>query len=257
MRHKTGPPRLVPARANKQIFDMDKKITLISGASRGIGRAVAQRLAREGHFVMLLARNAEEITELEFEIDQAGGKALSFVADVTDEKQVGEVMAQIIRDFGRIDCVVANAGYGVFKNAEEISADEWSGVMDTNVKGTFFLAKAAVPHMKAAGSGHILGIASDVSKRTFAQGSLYCASKYAQDAFLSGLRREVRKHGVKVSVVYPGLVDTFFHGGAEGDAKQETYLRPSDIAAAVSYVLNAPPHVVVDELMIHPISQEY
>lgn len=236
---------------------MDKKITVISGASRGIGRAVALRLAREGHFVMLLARNAEEISELEFEIDQSGGKALSFVADVTNEAQVNDVFAQIVRHFGRIDCVIANAGYGIFKSADDIGADEWDGVMETNVKGTFLLAKAALPHMKSAGSGHILGIASDVSKRTFATGSLYCASKYAQDAFLAGLRREVRQHGIKVSVVYPGLVDTYFHGRDEGDSYQEKYLRPSDIAAAVSYVIGAPPHVVVDELMIHPMSQEY
>ncbi len=234
-----------------------KKITLISGASRGIGRAIALRLAHEGHFVMLLARNAEEISELEFEIDQAGGKAVSFVADVSDEKQVDEVIVQVIRDFGRIDCVVANAGHGIFKNAEDFTAEEWDSLMATNVKGTFLLAKAAIPHMKAAGSGHIVGIASDVSKRTFSTGSLYCASKFAQDAFLSGLRREVRKFGIKVSVVYPGLVDTFFHGHEEGAEKQEAYLRPSDIAAAVSYILGAPAHVVVDELMIHPISQEY
>lgn len=236
---------------------MSKRITLISGASRGIGRAIASRLAHEEHFVMLLARNAEEISELEFEIDQIGGKALSFSIDVSNEEQINETVAQIIRDFNRIDTVINNAGVGVFKHAEELTSEEWTRLMDVNVKGSFLLTKAALPHMKAARAGHIVGIASDVSKRTFATGSLYCASKYAQDAFFSALRKEVRSFGIKVSMVYPGLVDTYFHEGEPGQPHRANYLQPHDIADAVSYILNAPPHVVVDELMIHPLEQDY
>lgn len=236
---------------------MTKKITLISGASRGIGRAVSLRLAHEGHFVVVLARNAEEIGELEHEIDEAGGKALSIVCDVSDEKQVTDAVAEVIRDFKRIDCLVNNAGIGVFKPAEEISAEDWDRVMDVNVKGSFLLSRAVLPYMKAAGSGHIVGIASDVSKRTFASGSLYTASKYAQHAFFESLRREVRSKGIKVSVVYPGLVDTYFHSEEQGIAKQANFLHADDIAAAVSYILGTPPHVLVDELMIHPMSQEW
>lgn len=234
-----------------------KKITLISGASRGIGRAVAMRLAREGHFVVVLARNAEEIGELEHEIDEAGGKALAIACDVTDEKQVNSAVEQVIRDFQRIDCLVNNAGIGIFKNAEEFALDEWERVMDVNVKGTFLLTRAVLPHLKKARAGHIVGIASDVSKRTFASGSLYTASKYAQHAFFESLRREVRSLGIKVSVIYPGLVDTYFHGDAQGELKQAQYLHPNDIAAAVSYILEAPPHVLVDELMLHPMCQEW
>jgi NADP-dependent 3-hydroxy acid dehydrogenase YdfG len=234
-----------------------KKTAIISGASRGIGRAVATRLSHEGYFVMLLARNAEEITELEFEIDQSGGKALAFAIDIANEAQVNDTTAKILRDFGRIDLVVNNAGIGTFKNAEDITSDEWSNLMDVNVKGSFLLSKAALPYMKQAGSGHIVGIASDVSKRTFPQGSLYCASKYAQHAFFEALRREVRSLGIKVSVIYPGLVDTYFHEGEPGQAKRAGYLQPRDIADAVSYVVNAPQHVIIDELMLHPMVQEW
>jgi len=247
-------------RQNYTVFfktPMTKKITLISGASRGIGRAVAIRLAHEGHFVIVLARNAEEIGELEHEIDESGGKALGFVCDISNEQQVNETVAEVIRDFNRIDCLVNNAGIGVFKPAEEITHDDWTSVMDVNVKGTFLLTKAVLPHMKIAGFGHILGIASDVSKRTFAQGSLYTASKYAQHAFFESLRREVHPLGIKVSVVYPGLVDTYFHGEEQGEAKQAKFLHADDIASAVSFILNAPPHMLVDELMLHPMSQEW
>lgn len=236
---------------------MNKKVTIISGASRGIGRAISLRLAHEGHFVVVLARNAEEIGELEHEIDEAGGKALSFVCDVSDEQQVNDAVAEVLRDFRRIDCVVNNAGVGIFKPAESFSVDEWNQVMNVNVKGSFLLTRAALPHMKAAGQGHIVAIASDVSKRTFASGSLYTASKYAQHAFFESLRREVRPLGIKVSVIYPGLVDTYFHQAEQGEPQQAKFLHADDIAAAVSYILNAPPHVLVDELMIHPMSQEW
>lgn len=234
-----------------------KKITLISGASRGIGRAVAQQLAKEGHFCMLMARNAEELGELENDIDTAGGKSVSFPLDISNPDQVNEAVAKIVRDFGRIDHVINNAGLGAFKPAEQLSDAEWDTVMDVNVKGSFLLTKAALPHMKAAKSGHILAIASDVSKRTFPNGSLYCASKYAQDAFFSALRKEVRADGIKVSIIYPGLVDTYFHDGVPGQPHRAQYLQADDIAAAASYILNAPAHVVVDELMIHPLSQDY
>ena len=100
-------------------------------------------------------------------------------------------------------------------------------------------------------------LASDVAKRTFSGGSLYCASKYAQDAFSASLRKELRSHGIKVSVVYPGLVDTFFHDGNPGQPHRAEYLKPHDIADAVAYILNAPAHVVIDELMLHPLVQDY
>lgn len=236
---------------------MDRKVTLITGASRGIGRAIAHRLAREHHFVILLARNAEEIGELEAEIDSAGGKSLSFACDVSVEAQVNEVVAQVLRDFGHIDAVVNNAGMGVFKTVDDITEEEWSRLMDVNVKGSFLLTKAVLPHFKEKGRGHIVGIASDVSKRTFARGSLYTATKYAQHAFFESLRREVRSLGIKVSVVYPGLVDTYFHGRPTGHEAQGKYLRPEDIADAVAYILHAPEHVLIDELMLHPMSQEW
>lgn len=236
---------------------MDKQITIISGASRGIGRAIATRLALENHFAVVLARNAEEISELEFEIDQAGGKALSFAVDIRQPEQVQATIDQVLQDFGRIDTLINNAGVGVFKDSETISTEDWDQVMDVNVKGSFLLTKAVLPTMKAAGKGHILAIASDVSKRTFANGSLYCASKYAQHAYFEAVRREVRSLGIKVSVIYPGLVDTYFHEGAPGQPHRASYLQPSDIADAVAYILNAPAHVLIDELMLHPMSQEW
>ncbi len=233
------------------------KTAIITSASRGIGRSLAIKMAKEGYAVANIARNREDLVSLENEISANGGTARSFPLDISVEDQVIDAISKIVDEFGHIDVLINNAGFGVFKHADQLSADEWSQVMDVNAKGTFLLSKAVIPFMKKAGEGHIIGVATDVSKRVIENGSLYCASKYAQDAFLGALRKEVRKDNIKVSTVYPGLVDTFFHGKSTGDDSQTEFLNPSDVADAVVYIATAPPHVVIDELMIHPISQDY
>ncbi len=233
------------------------KSILITGASKGIGRALALMLSEAGNAVGLVARSAAELNVLKTEIEAKGGKAEIFIGDVGDENLSKRAVATMLEQFGRLDIVVNNAGYGVFKQAENTTADEWDALMSTNVRGTFLFSKAAIEPMKAQGSGHIVNVASDVAKRVFDGGSLYCASKYAQDAFSMALRKEVRQHGIKVSVVYSGLVDTHFHRYPQGDPHMAEWLRDRDVADAIAYILNAPSHVVVDELMIHPLSQDY
>lgn len=233
------------------------KSILITGASKGIGRVLALKLAEAGHAVGVVARSSAELHTLKAEIEAIGGKAEVFVGDIADENLAKTAVATMVERFGTLDIMVNNAGFGIFKKVENTAADEWDAVMATNVRGTFLFSKAAIAPMKAQGSGHIVNIASDVAKRVFDGGSLYCASKYAQDAFSMALRKEVRKDGIKVSVVYSGLVDTHFHAHPQGDPHAAAWLRDSDVADAILYILNAPSHVVVDELMIHPLSQDY
>jgi NADP-dependent 3-hydroxy acid dehydrogenase YdfG len=230
------------------------KSILITGASKGIGRVLALMLAEAGNAVGLVARSAPELNSLKTEIEAKGGKAEIFIGDVGDENLAKRAVATMLEQFGRLDIVINNAGYGIFKQAENIDIEEWDAMMSTNVRGTFLFSKAP---MKAQGSGHIVNVASDVAKRVFDGGSLYCASKYAQDAFSMALRKEVRKDGIKVSVVYSGLVDTHFHTYPQGDPHMSDWLRDRDVADAILYILNAPSHVVVDELMLHPLSQDY
>jgi len=231
---------------------LKNQIILLTGASRGIGRATAHLLAQQGASLALLARHAEELTREAHDLN-----ALALPADVTDEAQVKAAVAATISHYGRLDAIICNAGVGSFAELENFALDEFERQFATNVRGTFLLCKYAVPHFKAQKSGHIIGVASDVSKRTFAHGTVYGATKYAQDALLGSLRKEVRPHGVKVSVIYPGMVDTYFNGEPGGAATAHTHLRPEDVAAAIAYVLQAPAHVVVDELMLHPLSQEW
>jgi NADP-dependent 3-hydroxy acid dehydrogenase YdfG len=233
------------------------KIAVITGASRGIGKAIALDLASSGVYVILTARNESELHEVLSSITSEGGKASAFVLDISNEEAVKDFVLSLSAIGSHVDILINNAGVGSFQPVTETDSTMWDQVMDVNVKGTFLMCKHLVPVMKAQGSGHIISIASDVSKRTFANGAMYCASKYAQDAFCSALRKEVREFEIKVSVIYPGKVETWFNNHTPGLNEKNIQLNPQDIAGSVNYILSAPPHVVIDELMIHPLSQEY
>ena len=233
--------------------DLTNQVVIISGASRGIGKAIALLLALQGATVVAVSRSEQELSDLTHKT-----RGLSIVADIADEDDARHVVAETLRHYGRLDILICNAGVGSFAELEQFTGEEWDRIFDTNVKGTFLLCKAAVPHFKAQKRGHIVGITSDVARRTFAHGTAYGASKFAQDAVLASLRKEVRPHGIKVSTIYPGLVDTYFNDTTPGSAEAEkTHLRPADVAQAVRYVLEAPAHVVIDELMLHPLTQEW
>lgn len=237
-------------------MDVSKKIVLITGASRGIGKRLALDLAAEGAYLGLVARSADAVDEVKTAAERNGAKALTFTGSVSNEQLAEEAVASMLAAFGRIDYLVNNAGYGVFGPTESYSEQTWSDLYDTNVKGTFLFCKAVLAPMKAAGRGHIINIASDVAKRVFDGGALYCSSKFAQDAFSAALRKEVRRNGIKVSVVYSGLVDTDFHPDPHTLEKQE-WLSEENMSASIRFVMSQPAHVVIDELMIHPLSQEY
>lgn len=235
-------------------MSIDNKTIIISGASRGIGRATALLLAQNGANVVITARNVIELRQVEAE---GNGLVVAVPGDVASEADMQRVVQTALDRFGRLDVVINNAGYGVFKNVEEITVHEWDELMATNVKGTFLLSKAALPTLKAQGSGHIVVVASDVAKRTFAGGSLYTASKYAQEAFMGALRKEVRPFGIKVTGVYSGLVDSHFHEKGHGHETSKHYLQSEDMAESMLFIISRPAHVVIDEFMVHPLEQEY
>jgi NADP-dependent 3-hydroxy acid dehydrogenase YdfG len=233
------------------------KTILITGASKGIGKAIALSLAALNINLGLVARSQKELEELQAEIIKLGSKAEVFIGSVADESFVNTVVKTMLEKFGKIDVMINNAGYGVFNNAENITATGWDELFATNTKGTFLFCKAVIPAMKERKEGHIINVASDVAKRVFSGGSLYCASKYAQEGFSAAIRKELRPFGVKVSVVYSGLVDSSFHADPQGSANHDEWLKNEDMANAIQYMIAQPKHVVIDELMIHPLSQDY
>jgi NADP-dependent 3-hydroxy acid dehydrogenase YdfG len=237
-------------------MEFTNKVILLTGASKGIGRQLALTLADKGNHLGLVARSESELYSLQQECVSKGVKCLIFQGSVASENLVKTAVASMITEFGHIDFMINNAGYGIFGPTEDITAEQLTDLYDTNVKGTFLFSKEVLESMKTKGSGHIINIASDVAKRVFDGGALYCSSKFAQDAFSAALRKEVRKHGIKVSVIYSGLVDTPFHADERSERKKE-WLTSQDMANTIIYVMNQPKHVVIDELMIHPLSQEY
>jgi NADP-dependent 3-hydroxy acid dehydrogenase YdfG len=232
------------------------KTIILTGASKGIGRALAINLAKQGANLSLVARSKDELKAVQAECKKAKAKCLVFIGSVSNEKLANKAVADTVEAFGQIDFMINNAGYGIFGATDTYTAEAWSDVYDTNVKGTFLFSKAVLANMKAHKSGHIINIASDVAKRVFDGGSLYCSSKFAQDAFSAALRKEVRKDGIKVSVVYSGLVDTMFHPNPHSEDKQ-AWLTDEDMASSIIFIMGQPKHVVIDELMIHPLSQDY
>jgi len=233
------------------------KTFVITGASKGIGRAVTEALSLLNTHLALIARSKTELEQVQQLAVANGSNCIIFCGDVTDEQFVNESIKEVQRQFGRINVLINNAGFGIFKPTEDISVAEWDDVFATNTKGTFLMTKAVIPFMKAQQAGHIINIASDVAKRVFSGGSLYCASKYAQDAFSMAIRKELRPFKVKVSVVYSGLVDSSFHAEPQGDNSHEQWLKNEEMANAIIYIAAQPPHVVIDELMIHPLFQDY
>lgn len=235
----------------------ESKVVLITGASKGIGKAISLLLAEGNVKLGLVARNQAELEAVRELVIAKGASAEIFTGSVADEDFVNSTVQKMIGTFGHIDVLINNAGFGIFDAAENISAQQWDDVFATNTKGTFLFCKAAIPHMKIKQAGHIINVASDVAKRVFSGGSLYCASKYAQDAFSAAIRKELRPFKIKVSVVYSGLVDSFFHAEKEGDPAHVNWLKNQDMANAIEFIISQPPHVVIDELMIHPLEQDY
>ena len=233
------------------------KTAIITGASKGIGRALALLLAKNNFQLSIVARSQGELKDLAAEITEIGHRPLYFVGDVSDEAFVQQTIDKTAHTFQKIDFLINNAGTGTFGPTESFSGQSWDTIFDTNVKGTFLFSKAVLPFMKDAKKGHIISVASDVAKRVFDGGALYCSSKYAQHAFTEALRKEVRRDGIKVSTVYSGLVDTMFHTEPQGSEAHKDWLTCEDMAESIFYIMNQPAHVVIDELMIHPLSQEY
>lgn len=236
---------------------LQNKTILITGASKGIGKATALAFAQHNTNLGLVARSEKELLQLQQEIVDLGSRCEIFAGSVADESMAQKAVAKMTDRFGTVDVLINNAGYGNSKPFETFTEKEWDDLYATNVKGTFLFSKAVAPIMKQQESGHIIIIASDVGKRTYPSGALYCSSKFAQHAFGDAIRKELRPFHVKVSTVYSGLVDSYFHEAPEGDSSHEWWLKNEDMARSIVFIADQPPHVVIDEFMIHPLQQDY
>lgn len=224
---------------------MPKPIAVVTGASRGIGRAIALRLAAE-YEIAAVARSRGELEVLQVEIEHAGGACRSLVADITDPNAVDRVL-------GGIDAqvLVNNAGIGSIKPFVELTREEWRRMVDVNFNALFDVTRAVLPAMMARKSGHIVVIGSISGRSAFVGGSCYAATKAAVNAFTESLMLELRDSGIKVSVVNPGSVATGF---GSGWSAKSWALTADAVADAVAQVIATPPNVLIHRMEIRTLT---
>ena len=235
---------------------------LVTGAGSGIGAATVEQLSRRGCRVILTGRNAGPLETLAAGLP---GEALVFTLDVTDATAVAALPGSLPSDWREVDVLVNNAGHdeGGRRPFVDGTADQWTAIIETNVNGLIRVSHALLPAMVKRGRGHIVNLGSNAGLRGYPGGGAYVASKHAVHGLSECLRLDCIGTGVRVSEVMPGLVRTGFAERRSGDAEQaqrfydgfDDVLEPDDIARAVVYVLEQPPHVVVAQLMVLPSSQ--
>jgi 3-oxoacyl-[acyl-carrier protein] reductase len=224
---------------------------LVTGAGRGIGRAIALALGRAGACVTGVARTASELESLASEIQRAGGRAASYGGDVRDPAVCAGAIARAREAHGRLQILVNNAGVGAHAPVAETTDEQWQRILDTNLTAVFRLTRAALPDL-TQGGGHVFMISSLAGANPIAGMAAYCASKAALDHFAACLMLEVRPQGVKVTTLAPGSVDTGF-GGESRSGDASWMLRGDDIAAAVLDLLRTRDDALLSRVEMRPL----
>ncbi|HYE24946.1 MAG TPA: SDR family NAD(P)-dependent oxidoreductase [Clostridia bacterium] len=230
---------------------LSDQVAVVTGASRGIGAAIAGKLAGLGMQVVITGRDRKALGEVEERIAQQGGRCEGRIHDVTSLADITGLATYIDDGFGRLDVLVNNAGVGLFGTPlHEMQPADWDRIMDTNLRGVFYCIRALAPMMIRQGGGHIINISSIASKNPVANGAAYAASKWGLNGLSYSVAEELRNYGVRVSVVCPGSTDTGLRRAAAGDTSR--MLLPDDIAHAVAMLVVQAPQSFVSEIVVRP-----
>lgn len=228
------------------------QVALVTGAGRGIGRAVAAAFAREGAFVVLAARSTRELGSIEREIEAAGGRALAVPTDVRQEPAVAALVTRALAEGGRLDCLVTAAGFAAFGPVADAKTEDWDQLMAVNLRGAFLCCRAVLPAMTAQGRGTIINIGSVVTSRTLPGSGAYTAAKYGLLGFSRVLAEEMRAHGVRVGVLSAGATDTPLWDAVPQPPDRALMLKPALIAEAALLMAALPPGATLEELTLLP-----
>lgn len=230
--------------------DLEGKIALVTGASRGIGRAISIALAGAGATVLLSARTVEKLKRVKAEIEEDGGKAEVLPVDLY---KTGDIISlfKVIKDkFGRLDILVNNAAIGIFGDMADLTAEDLDKTFEVNVKSIFTASKQALKLMIPQKSGYIINISSIMGVKAYKQQSIYAASKHAVMGISKALAAEVQEHNIRVSAILPGGVDTDFISDARPDLDRSVLIKPEDIAQTVLYLLSLSDRAMVDQVIV-------
>jgi NADP-dependent 3-hydroxy acid dehydrogenase YdfG len=242
---------------------MMDKIALITGASSGIGYSTAELLAREGWVVAAVARRADRLDALVRRIENAGGRAAAFVADVAKEHEAKALAQRVLTRYGRVDVLVNSAGIVRPDAVESADPAHWREMIDINLLSAMYLSQAVIPGMRARSDGHIVNVSSTAGRIVGVGHSGYVASKHAVNAFSEALRQEVAPFNIRVTIIEPGATDTevgeSIPGASARDAmrahtSKDGSMQPEDVAGAVAFAIRQPPNVNVREIWMAPTS---
>ncbi len=224
------------------------KTALITGASRGIGRAIALRLSEAGVKTALVGRNKNSLITVKEEIEKEGGKARIYQFDLASVSEIGGLVKRVAEDFGGIDILVNNAGLADSKPFEKTTEAEWDRIFTVNAKAPFFLCKEALPYLVKSGNAGIINITSVVAKKGYPDQSVYSASKHALYGLSKALAKELQERGIKIHTVGPGGVATEMVTRVRPDIKSDNLIQPEAIAEIVVFLLTLGGNAVVDEI---------
>jgi len=228
------------------------KVAIVTGASSGIGREIALTFTQEGAKVVLAARREAKLKEVAREILGRGGESLVVPTDVSQEAQVKAMVGEALREFGRVDILVNDAGMGHWGPVMDFKTKDWDEVFNVNAKGTFLCCREVLSTMVEQKGGRIINISSDAGKIPFAECSAYCAAKAAVIAFSRCLALEVLPYNIGVHVICPGYVDTPWYDGDPIPPDRSRMLQAEDIAQLALYLASLPSKVLIDEIVIQP-----
>lgn len=242
-----------------------QKWALITGATAGIGKATAKKLAKKGWSLILTGRREERLSSLIQELDfpPSGGQVLTFKMDIQDSQQILSLFQEYAHELSQVELLINNAGLAKgTSRLQEAQPEDWDQMIDTNIKGLLFLTRQILPKMIQNKRGHIINLGSVAGRWVYPGGAVYCATKFAVRAISEGLRMDLIGTPIRVSNVEPGMVETEFSQVRFGDAEKakQVYagmkpLTADDIAETIVWIAERPPHVNIQELVIFPTDQ--
>lgn len=238
------------------------KSVIITGASSGIGEATAKMLAERGAKLMLAARREDKLDKLVAEIEANGGTASYQVVDVTKQSQVQALADETLKQYGKIDVMLNNAGIMPLSRLDQLLVEEWERTIDINIKGVLYGIAAVLPAMQRAQSGHIINISSVAGHVVFPNAAVYCGTKFAVRAITEGLRKEVGKD-IRCTIISPGAIDTeLTHHISDEEASKgvnqlyKLAIGAEAVASAIAYAIEQPKEVDINEILLRPTAQE-
>jgi 3-oxoacyl-[acyl-carrier protein] reductase len=226
-------------------------VALVTGASRGIGGAIALRLAKLGVAVSICGRDAHALSRSEAQLKKLGTPVYAQIADVSQSRDVTALVDQTQAALGAISVLVNNAGIGLFGAAHEKTEAQWDRVLNSNLKSAFLVSRAVIPAMIERGGGDIINISSLAGRNAFAGGGIYCASKWGLQGLSACMAEDLRGYGIRVSVICPGSVATEFSGHSSKDPAK--LLSPEDVAHAVEMIVRQGPKSFLSEIQLRPL----